>query len=312
MPTGPDSSGPPAKGRIFNIQKFSIHDGEGIRTLVFMKGCSLRCRWCSNPESQARQPELCYRSVRCLGQKVCQECLKVCPEGALSFGEDGTVRVDRALCTACGQCEEACPAGALAVWGREYTVEQALAVVEEDQTFYSRSGGGLTIGGGDPILQPDFVSALLKRARERGHDTAIETAGHGPYQDLRSIAQNVHQVFFDIKHLDPDQHRNYIGVDNKLILANLRTLCQDLPDLKKIIRTPLIPGFNDSREVVEAIARLAGELPGVRGYELLPYHAFGEAKYLQLGREYPCAGLKPMDARQAAQLQAVADLMKGE
>ena len=277
--------------------------------MVFMKGCPLSCRWCSNPESQSPQTELCYRTERCLGSSICGECLTACTQEAISpAAEDAEpVKLQRSRCNSCGECATVCPSKAFSLWGKLYSVDQVFNEVAQDQDFYHRSGGGLTVGGGDPIMQHEFVSTLLRKARKYGMDTAIETAGHGPYEHLKAMAEYANQLFYDVKHLDPKMHQRSTGVHNQLILKNLRTICAEMPRLKKVIRTPLVPDFNDSPDLIRGIASLARELAGVEAYELLPYHAFGEAKYRQLNREYPCAGLRAISSQRVAELQAQAD-----
>ncbi len=292
-------------GLVFNIQKFSLHDGSGIRTLVFLQGCPLACRWCSNPEGQARSPKLAFDVSKCIGTAECDRCVPACGAGAIAHSEDGKVRIDRELCNDCGECADACPSTALELLGRAMSVDEVLEAVEEDSSFYARSGGGLTVSGGEPIAQAGFVGALLEAARSRGIGTALETSGHCRWEDLRDVCRHVDQVFYDVKSADSTKHEAHVQVGNELILRNLRKLCEHFPDLPIVVRTPIIPGFNDSPEDVGAIARLVSDLPGSRRHELLPYHGFGEPKYRRLGKDYSLRGLEAPTEEQMARLREV-------
>lgn len=283
-------------GSVFNIQKYSVHDGPGIRTVVFLKGCPLRCRWCSNPESQKPQPQLAYNRNKCLTLENCVRCLEVCTAGALRRGEDGKVDVARDTCTECLLCAKACPSIALNVYGETMTVEQIMSKVEEDSAFYSRSGGGLTLGGGEPLHQPEFALALLKEARRRRINTAMETCGFCRYEDLRTAAENLNTMLFDIKSMDPEKHKTFTGVSNELILDNFRRLREDLPELPIWVRTPIVPGFNDTVAEVRAILAHIRSLPNVC-FEALDYHRMGKPKYEYLGLEFPMADAKLQDER---------------
>ncbi len=293
------------RGLVFNIQKFSLHDGSGIRTLVFLQGCPLACRWCSNPEGQARSPELAFDLSKCIGTTECDRCVPACGAGAIAHSEDGKVRIDRELCNDCGECADACPSTALELLGRTMSVDEVLEAVEEDSSFYARSGGGLTVSGGEPTAQAKFVGELLEAARSRGIDTALETSGHCRWEDLRDVCRHVDQVFYDVKSADSAKHEAHAQVGNGLILRNLRKLCEHFPDLPIVVRTPIIPGFNDSPEDVGAIARLVSDLPGSRRHELLPYHGFGEPKYRRLAKEYSLRGLEAPTEEQMARLREV-------
>ena len=279
-------------GCVFNIQRFSVHDGPGIRTLVFLSGCPLRCAWCCNPESQPFGPQLAYNEKKCIGIGECGNCLKVCKEEALlPKGEPPQIFVDRERCTNCGDCARACPSTALAMFGKYMTVSEILSEVQQDSCFYSRSGGGLTVSGGEALFQPEFTLALLKAAREQGIETAIETCGHAKWEFLDSICKYADSIFYDIKSLDPYKHKQFTGVTNELILQNFRKLVGRYPQLPITVRTPIVPGFNDGLEEVARIARFIGQYCGVT-YELMPYHAFGESKYTFLGRRYGLGGIQ--------------------
>jgi pyruvate formate lyase activating enzyme len=292
-------------GLIFNIQKFSLHDGSGIRTLVFLKGCPLACKWCANPEGQSYAPELAYSPDKCIGEAECDRCRAVCEVGAVGFRQDGKAEINREVCTHCGKCVEACPSKALELFGTSMDVEEVIRIVEEDSSFYARSGGGLTLSGGEPVSQAEFVHDLLKTARARGIDTALETSGICKWEDLERLCRHVNQVFYDIKILDGQRHEEATGVGNERILENLRRLCEAFPGLAVIVRTPVVPGFNDSPEHIRAIADFLDGLSGSVGYELLPYHRFGEAKYDQLGKACPLQGLVPPSKEQMEDLRQI-------
>jgi pyruvate formate lyase activating enzyme len=278
-------------GTVFNIQKYSVHDGPGIRTVVFLKGCPLRCRWCSNPESQKTQPQLVYNRNKCLTLEHCVRCLEVCTAGAIKSGEGGRVEIDREVCTECLLCTKACPSLALNVYGETMTVEQVIGKVEEDSAFYSRSGGGLTIGGGEPMHQAAFAVGLLKEARRRRINTAIETCGFCRWEDLEAACAHLDTLLYDVKSMDPEKHRLFTGVSNELILDNLKRTREGFPGLPIWVRTPIVPGFNDSVEDVRAILQHVQGMPNV-WFETLDYHRMGKPKYEYLGLEFPMGDQK--------------------
>ncbi len=282
-------------GLVFNIQKYSVHDGPGIRTLVFFKGCPLHCDWCSNPESQAFSPELAYNPNKCLTIAKCLRCAEICTMGALSMRDDNLIAIDRALCcNGCMDCTEQCPSGALQVFGESRSVDDVLAVVEQDSIFYARSGGGMTVSGGEPLAQPRFLHALLREARRRRIKTAIETSGQAPYESLRGACEHLNAVMFDIKHMDPEVHQRGTGVSNEQILRNFERMCAEFPDLPILARTPVVPGFNDTADAVRAIAEFVKGRPNVQ-YELLPYHRLGTQKYEHIGKESPMGDVTLQD-----------------
>ena len=245
----------------------------------------MRCQWCSNPESQSPERQLAYNPEKCLTADKCQRCQDLCPHDAISIGEGRKIKVDFTACDDCLLCAEACPANALNIYGYEVTVEQALKRVEEDDAFYSRSGGGLTLSGGEPLFQSEFALALLREAKKRRIDTCIETCGNVPWPVLKEAAANLNNVFFDLKCMDDEKHREVTGVSNKLILSNLKNLKQTYPDLEVMVRTPVITGINDTEADIAAIAEFIKGMPCV-GYELLAYHRMGTPKYGYLGKKY--------------------------
>ena len=272
------------KGMIFNVQKFSVHDGTGIRTLVFFKGCPLRCRWCSNPESQLFTPERAFNPSRCLSADVCGRCSHACPTGAISV-VNGINYYDRSKCNGCGACVNACPTGAQSFYGYKASVEDIIAQVEEDDVFYARSGGGITLSGGEALAQPEFALALLREARRHRISTTIETCGYYPTKVLAEACTLLDQLIFDIKSLDAEKHKTFTGRDNVQILQNINYVFEHFPDLPILIRTPVIPGFNDTEEEIMAIRRMIPFRPNIR-YEALTYHRMGQPKYGYIGR--PC------------------------
>lgn len=267
------------KGLIFNIQRFSIHDGPGIRTTVFMQGCPLKCRWCSNPESWQAHPIIMTRNMKCIR---CGKCVQACPIGAITMDEKEGRRIDWAQCNQCLECAHVCPAEAIVVCGKYMSLGEVMAEVESDRLFYQNSGGGATVSGGEPLSQPEFVQELLKRCKERELHTALDTSGYAPWSKLEKILEYVDLVLFDVKHLDPHQHREGTGQSNELILDNLE---KTAAKVRTWLRVPLIPGYNDSVEHITKLAEL-GRRVGAEKISLLPYHEWGKAKYEQIGRHY--------------------------
>ena len=265
-------------GLVFDIQHFAIHDGPGIRTTVFLKGCPLRCLWCHNPESQAAGMEIFYLPEKCIG---CRACEQVCPEGAHHFDSDGH-HLDRALCVRCGACAQECYSGGLERVGQEMSVEAVLADVLKDQPFYDTSGGGLTVSGGEPMQQFDFTRDLLRAAKGAGLHTCLETSGCSSRERFLEVAPLVDLFLFDIKETDPELHRQFTGVTNEAIRSNLVDL--DRSGASLVLRCPLIPGFNDRPEHLAGISELANQLHNVLEIHLLPYHPLGTSKSQRLGK----------------------------
>lgn len=296
------------KGIVLNIQHFSTHDGPGMRTNVFLKGCSLRCKWCSNPESIHPRQELAYNLNRCIGKDECGLCLGECPESAIyTVDSDARVRINWDLCTNCGKCVPVCPPQALYLFGKEMTVDEVLDEVEQDSAFYHESGGGITLSGGECQLQADFAAALLAGAHQRGINTAIETAFNVPWSHCEKVLPHVDVVLHDIKLTDPARHKKWIGADNTRIRENIKRAYETFPDKTFIARTPIIPGVNDDEEHIRATLEFIRPHKNVVDYELLPYMRFGESKYGFLGRVYEMQDFEPPSAELMARLRAIID-----
>ncbi|MBS7641438.1 MAG: glycyl-radical enzyme activating protein [Candidatus Bathyarchaeia archaeon] len=283
------------KGTIFNIQRFCLDDGPGIRTTVFLKGCPLRCLWCCNPEGQNPWPELAHRDAICT---KCGRCIETCPKNAISIS-DNEWHINRSLCNVCGKCVDICVRGALGILGREMSVDEVFKEVIKDLDFYEASGGGVTLSGGEPLFQPDFAADLLKRCKDEGIHTAIETSGYSNENSLKKVLPYVDLILYDLKCISPELHKRLTGVSNDLIIRNLRLLISR--GVPVIIRFPLIPTLNDSDMEIASLAEFIEQM-GVEDVEVLPYHRLGISKYRMLGRKYELEGIMPPTSER---LQAV-------
>lgn len=276
------------KGMILDLDSFSTHDGPGIRMTVFLKGCPLRCRWCHSPETQDFRTQLLYKVMKC---RFCFHCIDSCPCHAISQ-EGGGIVIARGSCVICGRCEEVCVTKALQTGGKVFSPQQIAELAEKDKKFYNNSGGGVTVSGGEPLMQPGFTKELLRLLNRSGISAIIETCGYGSRQDLEECLSLCDSVFYDIKIMDSEKHLEYTGKDNKMILENLEYVCRKEEYAEKItVRTPCIPGINDSEEEIRSIAAFASKC-GVNSMELMPYNVMAPEKYTWIGREYPLVDCK--------------------
>ncbi|MCC8057133.1 glycyl-radical enzyme activating protein [Cloacibacillus sp.] len=278
---------------LFNIQRYSLFDGPGIRTVFFFKGCPLSCQWCANPESQSPAYEVAFEERNCIGYGRCNVS---CPAAAVVSG-----KIDRSKCTRCMTCTEACPSGALVRYGKEYTVDMLLETALKDTSFYRSSGGGVTLSGGEPLLDGTFARSLLEACKNEGLDTAIETCGAVPWENFSDVLDFADTIYFDVKHVDDKKQMAGTGCEAAGILSNLRRLAEKRD--RVVIRFPLIPGFNAAHEDAAAIADWIAENIPKTPVELMSYHRYGEKKYDALGREYAMKGVPvPADEEVAAAL----------
>lgn len=281
-------------GIIFDIQKFCLHDGPGIRTTVFLKGCNIRCLWCHNPESFQKQPELSYTASNCIG---CERCTTVCPVHAHSFDENGH-HIDRSLCTACGTCVQECLTNALKIFGMERSVQDILSEVVKDRPYFEQSGGGITISGGEPATQYDFLLELLTEAKKENLHICLETNGIVAPARFRELTRYVDLFLLDYKATGAGLHRRLTGVDNHLMLENLAYMNEIHHPL--ILRCPIIPGCNDTEEHFSAIRHLQESYSCIQSCEIMPYHSLGSSKWEQLGRDYSLSDLPDASMEQKA------------
>lgn len=299
----PELARPPSTtGAVFNIMRYATHDGPGIRTTVFLKGCPLRCSWCHNPEGQSPELELFFRADRCVH---CGDCAKTCPNGAILFNETTPLTL-KDNCRLCGSCVEVCQSRAREMTGRNMTVAEVIEEVEKDIVFYDESGGGVTFSGGEPLMQPDFLQDLLEACEEKGIHSAVETCGLAQTETLLRIAAYVDLFLYDLKIVDTGRHEKFTGAANSVILENLKVLSEHHPRI--VIRFPLIPGANDDEENILETGRFLASLSNVREIQILPYHRGGTEKYRGLGRAYDLEQVKPPSAEQ---IHRSADMFRG-
>lgn len=293
-----------AIGIVFDIQRFAIYDGPGIRTLIFLKGCPLRCWWCQNPEGLDPRPTLVYYGYKCI---KCQTCVKTCPNNVLTYDQSrNEIIIDRGRCRVCGNCVKVCPTTAMRIIGRQMSVKEVIDEIEKDRPFYESSGGGVTFSGGEPTFQPEFLLETLRECKFRSIHTAVETSGYISQDIFRKLIGYVDLLLYDVKLLNEADHLKYTGVPNKLILANLRYA--DSIGKEIIVRFPAIPTITDTDENIEALLGLLSSLRNVVRVDILPYHDVRE-KYERLGMEYKMMpGLKVSDERLSLIKQSIEKL----
>ena len=287
-----------ATGMVFDIKRYAIHDGPGIRTAVFFKGCPLDCWWCHNPEGKSAQSQLIFRQNRCKADKAC---LNACPRGAIGW-DDASI-TDWANCDACGKCAQVCYAGARELIGQRMTVGRLMTEIERDIPFYDQSAGGVTFTGGEPLYQRQFLEQALIACQEKHIHTAVDTCGYAPWASLKKLIPLVDLFLYDIKLMDDAKHIQYTSVSNKLILTNLHKL--SATGAKIIVRIPLIPQINADVDHLKQCAAYLAHLPQLDGVELMPYHDIGETKYQALGQDYQLVGIKSPSSEQIAQAEAI-------
>lgn len=292
----------PLVGLISGIERFAVHDGPGIRTLIFMKGCPLRCLWCSSPHTQKYTPELLYDDRECM---KCQKCVEVCPLQAITFSPEAGVTVDTDLCDYCGKCAENCLGKALELVGQSFTPEELLKEVSKDSSFFRRSNGGVTVGGGEPTVQAEFVAQFLTLCKQQLIHTAMETCGYAHQAKLDKILEQLDLVYMDIKQMDDARHRELTGVSNRLILNNIRRVAQVRT---LILRVPVVPGCNDTVDNIGATADFASSLgKNLLRIELLPYHKLGTHTYEKMGRDYLLKDIETPNQEQMDQLKQIVE-----
>lgn len=280
-------------GSVFNIERYAIEDGPGIRTVVFLKGCALRCLWCANPESQSFEREILLNANACVG---CGRCMEVCPKRHIEHLDRlGFITTDN-NCGNCDICVDACYSNARQIMGIEYSPEQLFAIIRRDAPYYQMSGGGVTFSGGEPLFQIDFIEACKRILKKENIPVLIETCGHVPLENVKRSSEVAEDIYFDVKHMDTNVHRKLTGQGNELILSNLRWLALNYSG-NLSIRYPVIPGFNDSKQEIESFLGFILELQNVKDVCFLPYHRLGLPKYTGLGREYEMKSLKSISAK---------------
>lgn len=291
------------KGSVYKFERLAAFDGPGIRTVVFLKGCPLRCLWCSSPESWERTPELAWLNEKCIG---CGICVDICPEAALRKENNSDIHINTETCKRCGACVAACPSSALKLIGSQMTVAEVMREVEKDEVFYHHSGGGVTLSGGEPLLQPEFCIEVLKASLFKGMSTAMETSGYAPWETLSPLLEYLDLIYIDIKHMEEKEHLRLTGRSNKLILENIKRVDALECGPTLIVRVPVIPGLNDTEPVIRKMVEFVQGLSRDTKIELLPYHRYGVSFYSALGKEYP---LKDVETPSAEQMEAFREIV---
>ncbi len=285
---------------VTEIERFAIHDGPGIRTLIFLKGCPLNCSWCCNPETQNLSPEMMHNRARCTD---CGACIEACPQGAIYRDENDRIRNDRRKCTNCGECIPACIYYARKIVGEYYTTDELLKKCLKDMSAYKHSGGGVTVTGGEALTQSDALKEFLQKCKQHQLETGVETSGYVKWNVLDEVSEYLDLVMMDIKHLDPVKHEEYTGVPNDLILDNARKL--SAKGVPMVISIPVIPGYNDDEKNLEQTAKFATELESLQRVRLLPYHRLGSSKYEGLDREYEFENVSKMEKDHVLKLKQI-------
>lgn len=288
------------KGIIFDVKRYAIHDGPGIRTTVFLKGCPLQCQWCQNPEGIESGPEIFVRQKRCA--EDCDACVSACSQRAIS--KDGnSIEIDREKCDFCGKCEDACVYEALEIVGREVTVAEALVEMERDRVFFDESGGGITFSGGEPLMQFDFFEALLAEIKKRNIHVTLDTSGYVPFKDLERVSDKVDLFLYDLKIMDDEKHKEYTGVSNRIILENLRKLAEKGKPVA--VRIPLISGVNDDDQSIQLLTEYLRSLKNIKYISLLPYHRGGCEKYKNLRKQDPLKEFQPPSGKRIEEIRKI-------
>ncbi|MDW7739438.1 MAG: glycyl-radical enzyme activating protein [Bacillota bacterium] len=289
-------------GLLLRVERSSLHDGQGLRTVVFLKGCPMNCAWCSTPESQQFEPEKGYSAKLCT---ACGRCIDVCPQKAIVYAKDkSSVITDKTKCRTCFTCFEVCPSNAIKKYGTQCSVEELVDTISRDEIFYFYSGGGVTVSGGEPLAQADFTAKLLKACKMIGINTAIETSLQAEYKEIEKLLPWLDTIYVDIKHMNPVEHEMWTGITNREILQNIRIIDQSEFPLAIVIRLPLVPGFNDGEDNLIELASFLNNLSRIRGLEILPYHRLGSDTYSYLERDYRCSAILPPDQNKLEETQS--------
>lgn len=277
-------------GRVFNIERFATEDGPGIRTVVFLKGCALRCKWCSNPESQSFEKQVLFKANACIG---CSRCIKICPQNAIEFIPEYGYITTKPECNHCGLCVENCYECAREMMGTDYSVDELISELIKDESYYEMSGGGITFSGGEPLYQSKFILECAKKLRELGINILVETCGFVPRKEIETVHEYIDYIFYDFKQINPEKHKELTGADNKLILDNLAWLNENYKGVLSV-RYPYIPGCNDLPDEIEGFLNYIDRLKSVKEVWFLPYHRLGIPKYQGLGRPYEMGDMESL------------------